>query len=41
MVFTADWIVPVGLGILGSLIALWVKGAKPAPARIKNHRTRR
>ncbi len=41
MALTADWIVPVGLGILGSLIALWVKAAKPAPVRIKSNRRKK
>jgi hypothetical protein len=41
MSISADWIYPVGLGILGSLIVLLMKAPKPVPVRIKSHRRRK
>ncbi len=41
MTLTADWIVPIGLGILASIIMLSTKNPKPAPIRIKSNRRRR
>lgn len=41
MSITADWIFPIGLGILSSLIVLLTKAPKPVPIRIKNNRRRK
>jgi hypothetical protein len=41
MAMTADWMLPVGLGILGSLMAYVSMMKKPQPIRIKAKRNRR
>jgi hypothetical protein len=41
MALTADWMLPVGLGIFGTLIAYLFMMKKPQPIRVKAKRTRR
>lgn len=41
MSISADWIFPIGLGILGSLIVFMMRSPKPVPIRIKNNRRRK
>lgn len=41
MTLTAEWFVPIGLGILASFIVLLTKSPKPVPIRIKTNRRRK
>ncbi len=42
MALTADWMGPVGFGVLGSLMAyFFMMMKKPQPVRVKANRTRR
>jgi len=41
MSITTDWIFPIGLGILGSLIVFLMRSPKPVPVRIKANRRRK
>ena len=41
MSITANWIFPIGLGILGSLIVFLMQRPKPVPIRIKANRRRK
>ena len=38
MSITTNWIFPIGLGVLGSLIVFLMKRPKPVPIRSKNFR---
>ena len=38
---TADWILPIGLGIFGTLIAYLSMMKKPQPIRVKAKRNKR
>lgn len=38
MSISANWIFPIGLGILGSLIVFLMNSRKPVPIRIKSQR---
>ena len=41
MDFTVDWIFPVGLGILGTLLTIFNWNPKTAPVKIKKPKSRR
>jgi len=41
MSITTNWILPLGLGILGSLILFFKRAPKPVPIRIKANRRRK
>jgi len=41
MTLTTDWIVPIGMGILASIIVFLTKSPKPVPIRIKTNRRRK
>jgi hypothetical protein len=40
MDFTVDWVFPVGLGILGSILALFNWGTKAALVKIRKNKRR-
>jgi len=41
MDFTVDWVLPVGLGILGTLFTLFKWNVKTIPVKSRNSQTRR
>ncbi len=41
MSITTNWIFPLGLGILGSIIVFLMNRPKPVPIRIKSRQPRR
>jgi hypothetical protein len=41
MNFTVDWVFPVGLGVLGTLLTIYNWNFKIAPVKIKKPKSRR